>query len=88
MAVAPYISLEMRKEMSIIPIRAASTLFRASLLCGAFYLALKGLIKINNIATLETLPLEDGLQLFVILWNEGTNSANIFSLAMIQERLN
>jgi uncharacterized membrane protein len=51
----------MRKEMSIIPIRAASTLSRASLLWGAFYLALKGLIKINNIATLETLPLEDGL---------------------------
>jgi len=55
---------------------------------GTFYLTLKGLIKINDIATLETLPLEHGMQFFVTVWNQGTNRSNIFGLAMIQDRLN
>ena len=68
--------------------RAGSAVFQASLLWGTFYLNLKGLIKIDNRAMLETLPLEHGLQFFVTFWNEGTNRANIFGLAMIQDRLN
>jgi hypothetical protein len=43
----------------------------------------EGLIKINNSATLEILPLEEGLQFFVTFWNEGTNRVNTFCLAMI-----
>ena len=62
--------------------------FPASLLRGTFHLALKGPIKINNMATLETLSPEDGLQFLVISWNEGTNRANTFGLAMLQKRLN
>ena len=73
-----------RKYNALLP-RTTGAFFRC---WGTFYLNLKGLIKINNTATLETLPLEEGLQFFVTFRNEGTNRANIFDLAMIQDRLN
>lgn len=70
------------------PHQSSLSRFPGKFTVGTFYLTLKGLIKINNIATLETLLLDKGPQLFVITWNEGTNCANTFGLAMFQKRLN
>ena len=77
--------IEGREEIERAPVKNYRGVLQVS---GAFYLNLKSLIKINNRATLETLPLEEGLQFFITFWNEGTNRANIFGLAMIQDRLN
>jgi len=74
--------------MSFILTRATSAVPQASLLWGTFYLTLNGPIKINNTATLETMPLDEGPQLFVTPRNEGTDCANTFGLAMFQKRLN
>jgi len=79
------VGIEGQEEIEHAPVKNYRGVLQVS---GAFYLNLKGLIKINNRATLETLPLEEGLQFFITFWNEGTNRANIFGLAMIQDRLN